>query len=147
MFLYRRYFIRLVAIGVSALLVLAVVGPGVAAACEGAGEVEGEIEGKKKDFDCPFGEEVGRTCTVKFDVENQEGMFGAWSAEPAGYTVEKKASCENKNFAPGNNRCEIAIKLAVEKAASAVLKIPVKFLNNLGMEVNREEVEIKLLNP
>jgi hypothetical protein len=155
MFACRRHISRLVAIGASVGLVLAVVGPGVAAACEGAGgEIESEVEGSKgyeKGNDCSFKETVGRTCTLAVDVILAEAMFGVWQEggeEPAGYTVEKKASCENKSFKPANDVCLIAVKLRVERSRGAWLRIPVILLGvQSERETGRSQWEIKLLNP
>jgi hypothetical protein len=44
MFAYRRRLMRLMAIGISAMLALALAGPGIAIACEGASDDSYEIE-------------------------------------------------------------------------------------------------------
>jgi hypothetical protein len=58
MFAYRRRLMRLVVIGISAMLVLALAGPGVAIACEGASvELENETTHEKG---VPFDPHVNR---------------------------------------------------------------------------------------
>jgi hypothetical protein len=136
---------RLVAIGLSAILGLAVVGPRVAAACEGPLLETGEEKPVEIKFNKVLGEE--KIALVK-NATNEEvdiGKLALAGPDAALFKIEEVANCENKTLEKKGNlfdECSVKVRLENIAAKEAELQFPAE-----GLPSKRKEVFVfRLVN-
>jgi hypothetical protein len=130
----RRRAKGILAIGLSLSLALALLGPSIAIACEGGGEVVGESEGEESlgGHTYELNAIKGEKKTIHLTVRFEKAEFGSWTetGDTTNWNVLERTSCENQTFSPGTGVCNIGAEVASPAAKEIALTVPITFRPN-----------------